>query len=257
MTNLLDMDLELNDDEMHLYSRQILLDGWDIEAQEKLKFANVLIVGCGGIGCTSAELLARAGVGQITLIDADTIEMSNLQRQIAYVEENIGFYKSEILAKRLKQINPHIRIESYSSKLDESNAEQLISTQDLVLDGCDNFTTRYLVNQICTQLNVPLISASAIGFQGQLFMVEGDSACYECLFPKEEHANESLRCADSGVLATTPNVMASLQAHHALLYLGLAKTPLKQKLLLWDGLSMKQRLLAFEKDIDCSVCQAR
>lgn len=257
MTNLLDMDLELNDDEMHLYSRQILLDGWDIEAQEKLKLANVLIVGCGGIGCTSAELLARAGVGQITLIDADTIEMSNLQRQIAYVEENIGFYKSEILAKRLKQINPHIRIASYSSKLDESNAEQLISTQDLVLDGCDNFTTRYLVNQICTQLNVPLISASAIGFQGQLFMVEGDSACYECLFPKEEHANESLRCADSGVLATTPNVMASLQAHHALLYLGLAKTPLKQKLLLWDGLSMKQRLLAFEKDIDCSVCQAR
>lgn len=257
MTNLLDMDLELNDDEMHLYSRQILLDGWDIEAQEKLKLANVLIVGCGGIGCTSAELLARAGVGQITLIDADTIEMSNLQRQIAYVEENIGFYKSEILAKRLKQINPHIRIESYSSKLDESNAAQLISTQDLVLDGCDNFTTRYLVNQICTQLNVPLISASAIGFQGQLFMVEGDSACYECLFPKEEHANESLRCADSGVLATTPNVMASLQAHHALLYLGLAKTPLKQKLLLWDGLSMKQRLLAFEKDIDCSVCQAR
>lgn len=257
MTNLLDMDLELNDDEMHLYSRQILLDGWDIEAQEKLKLANVLIVGCGGIGCTSAELLARAGVGQITLIDADTIEMSNLQRQIAYVEENIGFYKSEILAKRLKQINPHIRIESYSSKLDESNVEQLISTQDLVLDGCDNFTTRYLVNQICTQLNVALISASAIGFQGQLFMVEGDSACYECLFPKEEHPNESLRCADSGVLATTPNVMASLQAHHALLYLGLAKTPLKQKLLLWDGLSMKQRLLAFEKDIDCSVCQAR
>ena len=257
MTNLLDMDLELNDDEMHLYSRQILLDGWDIEAQEKLKLANVLIVGCGGIGCTSAELLARAGVGQITLIDADTIEISNLQRQIAYVEENIGFYKSEILAKRLKQINPHIRIENYNSKLDESNAEQLISTQDLVLDGCDNFTTRYLVNQICTQLNVPLISASAIGFQGQLFMVEGDSACYECLFPKEEHANESLRCADSGVLATTPNVMASLQAHHALLYLGLAKTPLKQKLLLWDGLSMKQRLLAFEKDIDCSVCQAR
>ena len=251
------MDLELNDDEMHLYSRQILLDGWDIEAQEKLKLANVLIVGCGGIGCTSAELLARAGVGQITLIDADTIEMSNLQRQIAYVEENIGFYKSEILAKRLKQINPHIRIESYSSKLDKSNAEQLISTQDLVLDGCDNFTTRYLVNQICTQLNVPLISASAIGFQGQLFMVEGDTACYECLFQKEEHANESLRCADSGVLATTPNVMASLQAHHALLYLGLAKTPLKQKLLLWDGLSMKQRLLAFEKDIDCSVCQAR
>ena len=257
MTHLLDMDLALNDAEMHLYSRQILLDGWDIEAQEKLKLANILIVGCGGIGCSSAELLARAGVGKITLIDADTIEMSNLQRQIAYVEENIGFYKAEVLAKRLTQINPHIRVQSYTSKLDRGNAEQLIASQDLVLDGCDNFSTRYLVNQICIQLDVPLISASAIGFQGQLFMVQGDTACYECLFPKQQHANESLRCADSGVLATTPNVMASLQAHHALLYLGLAKTPLKQKLLLWDGLTMQQRILAFEKDTDCPICQAR
>ena len=256
MTDI-DMDLELTDEEMHLYSRQILLEGWDIEAQEKLKLANVLIVGCGGIGCTTAELLARAGVGKITLIDADTIEMSNLQRQIAYVEDNIGFYKAEILAKRLQQINPHIRVESQAVKLDEGNAEELIAAQDLVLDGCDNFTTRYLVNQVCKQFNVPLISASAIGFQGQLFMVEGESACYECLFPKEQHANENLRCADSGVLATTPNVMASLQAHHALLYLGLGKTPLKQKLMLWDGLSMKQRLLAFEKDTDCPICQAR
>ena len=257
MTNHTDIDLELTDDEMHLYSRQILLEGWDIDAQEKLKFANILIIGCGGIGCTTAELLARAGVGKITLIDADTIEISNLQRQIAYVEENIGFYKAEILTKRLKQINPHICVESRTIKLDAHNAAQLISKQDLVLDGCDNFTTRYLVNQTCKQFDVALISASAIGFQGQLLMVEGDSACYECLFPKEQHANENLRCADSGVLATTPNVMASLQAHHALLYLGLGKTPLKQKLMLWDGLTMKQRILAFENDTDCPTCQAR
>ena len=253
---MLENDLELTESEMHLYSRQILLDGWDIEAQEKLKLANILIVGCGGIGCTTAELLARAGVGKITLIDADTIEISNLQRQIAYTEQDVGFYKSEILAKRLQQINPFIQVESHTTKLDELNAQSLITQQDLVLDGCDNFTTRYLVNQICTQLNVPLISASAIGFQGQLFMVEGNSACYECLFPKEQHINESFRCADSGVLATTPNVMASLQAHHALLYLGLAQTSLKQKLLLWDGLTMKQRILAFEKDTDCPNCQA-
>lgn len=251
----MDLDLELTESEMHLYSRQILLDGWDIEAQEKLKLANVLIVGCGGIGCTVAELLARAGVGKITLIDADTIEISNLQRQIAYTEQDVGFYKSEILAKRLRQINPFIDVESYTSKLDENNAQEIISQQDLVLDGCDNFTTRYLVNQVSTQAQIPLISASAIGFQGQLFMVEGDSACYECLFPKEQHANENLRCADSGVLATTPNVMASLQAHHALLFLGLGKTPLKQKLMLWDGLTMKQRILAFEKDRECPNCQ--
>ena len=257
MTHSIDMNLALSDDEMHLYSRQILLEGWDIDAQEKLKLANILIVGCGGIGCSSAELLARAGVGQITLIDADTVEMSNLQRQIAYVAEDIGFYKAEVLAKRLKRINPHIRVLVETSKLDQQNAQQLIASQDLVLDGCDNFTTRYLINQICKQANVPLISASAIGFQGQLLMVEGQSACYECLFPKQQHASESLRCADSGVLATTPNVMASLQAHHALLYLGLNNTALKQKLMLWDGLTLKQRIVAFEKDTDCPNCQAR
>lgn len=257
MDSIFDAQLELSNAEMHLYSRQILLDGWDIEAQEKLKLANVLIVGCGGIGCLSAELLARAGVGKITLIDADVIETSNLQRQIAYSPADLGFYKAEVLAKRLAEINPFIEIVSLTTLLDEQNAGDLIAQQDLVLDGCDNFSTRYLVNQICQKFNVPLLSASAIGFQGQMFMVEGDSACYACLFPKEEHANESLRCADSGVLASTPNVMASLQAHHALLYLGLGITALKQKLLLWDGLSMKQRILAFEKDTDCPVCQAR
>ena len=257
MTDSFDQDLELSEAEMHLYARQILLDGWDIEAQERLKLANVLIVGCGGIGCTTAELLARAGVGKITLIDSDTVEISNLQRQIAFTSQDIGFYKAEVLAKRLKQINTYIEIESHVAQLNAENADTLIASQDLVLDGCDNFATRYLVNAVCTQFDVALISASAIGFQGQLFMVEGDSACYECLFPKEQHANEALRCADSGVLATTPNVMASLQAHHALLYLGLGATPLKQKLLLWQGLSMKQRILAFEKDAECSNCQAR
>ncbi|WP_445117069.1 HesA/MoeB/ThiF family protein [Acinetobacter sp. WZC-1] len=242
---------------MHLYSRQILLEGWDIDAQEKLRLANVLIVGCGGIGCSTAELLARAGVGKITLIDADTVELSNLQRQIAYTAQDIGFHKAEILAKRLQQINPYIDVQRYTVRLDQSNAEQLIASQDLVLDGCDNFATRYLVNHHCSQYQVPLISASAIGFQGQLFMVEGDSACYECLFPRQQYVTESLRCADSGVLATTPNVMAALQAHHALLFLGLEKMPLRQKLLLWDGLTMKQRILAFEKDHDCSNCQAK
>lgn len=251
----LEMNLELSDAEMHLYSRQILLDGWDIEAQEKLKLANILIVGCGGIGCTVAELLARAGVGQINLIDSDTIEMSNLQRQIAYTTHDIGFYKADILKKRLQQINPYIHVNSCTEKLNRENANDLIAAQDLILDGCDNFETRYLVNEICQKYSVPLISASAIGFQGQLFMVEGDSACYECLFPKEQHDNESLRCADSGVLATTPNVMASLQAHHALLYLGLAKTPLKQKLLLWNGLTMMQKVLNFTHDQSCQTCQ--
>ena len=256
MISPFEQDIELNEAEMHVYARQILLDGWDIDAQERLKLVNVLIVGCGGIGCLTAELLARAGVGRITLIDSDTIESSNLQRQIAYTQLDVGFYKSEILAKRLKQINPFIQVESLVVKLDPLNAAELIKSQDLVLDGCDNFETRYLVNQVAKQFQVPLISASAIGFQGQLFMVEGESACYECLFPQADTVDVHLRCADSGVLATTPNVMASLQAHHALLYLGLQLTPLRQKLLLWDGLTMKQRIIHFDPDKDCTICQS-
>lgn len=251
------MDFELSDAEMHLYARQILLDEWDIEAQEKLKLANVLIVGCGGIGCSSAELLARAGVGKITLIDADTIEFSNLQRQVAYLAEDVGADKAQVLARRLGQINPYIEVVAHSMHLDASNASQLIAQQDLVLDGCDNFSTRYLVNQFARQHDVALISASAIGLQGQLLMVEGDSACYECLFPRADSEDESLRCADSGVLATTPNVMANLQAHHALLYLGLGYRPLKQKILLWNGLNMSQKVLAFEKDHSCPICCTR
>ncbi|RZG65151.1 HesA/MoeB/ThiF family protein [Acinetobacter junii] len=249
-------EFELTNDEMHLYSRQILLDGWDIEAQEKLKLANVLIIGAGGIGCTSAELLARAGVGKITIVDADTIEMSNLQRQIAFTPNDIGRYKAEILAKHLQVINPHIHVSYKNIRFDETNADDLIQHQDVVLDGCDNFTTRYLANAICKKYQVPLISASAIGFEGQMFMVESDSACYECLFPKEDHANEGMRCADSGVLATTPVMIASLQAHHTLLFLGLGLTPLKQKLLLWNGLNLSQRILKFEKDANCPVCRA-
>lgn len=253
----MNFDDELNQSELELYARQILLDGWDIEAQEKLKLANVLIVGCGGIGCLTAELLARAGVGKITLIDSDTIELSNLQRQIAFTSQDLGFFKAEILAKRLALINPHVQIDYQLETLNLSNAGTFISQQDLVLDGCDNFETRYLVNQCCKQYAVPLISASAIGFQGQLFMVEGNSACYECLFPKEQLKNESLRCADSGVLATTPNVMASLQAHHALLYLGLGMGALKNKLLLWNGLNLSQKILNFENDPECQICLAK
>ena len=252
----LENEFELSNEEMHLYSRQILLDGWDIEAQEKLKLANVLIIGAGGIGCTSAELLARAGVGRITIVDADTIEMSNLQRQIAFTTKDLGRYKAEILAKHLKDINPHIQVSYQNIRFDETNADELVQHQDVVLDGCDNFTTRYLVNAVCRKHQVPLISASAIGFQGQLFMVDADSACYECLFPKEDHVNEGLRCAESGVLATTPVMIASLQAHHTLLFLGLGLTPLKQKLLLWNGLNLSQRILKFEKDVNCPVCQA-
>ncbi|MEB3767833.1 HesA/MoeB/ThiF family protein [Acinetobacter sp. MD2] len=248
---------QLSEDEMLLYSRQILLPEWDLDAQEKLKLSNVLMVGAGGIGCLCAELLARAGVGKITIMDADQIEMSNLQRQAGFNQHDLGQFKAQTLAKQLREINPHIEIEYVNQRLDEHNAKHWIQSQDLVLDGCDQFSTRYLVNAVCCKFDVPLLSASAIGFEGQLFMVMPDSACYCCLFPKIDQEDEQLRCANSGVLATTPNIMASLQAHHALLYLGLNRIPLKQKLLLWNGLTMQQRILSFAQDPNCPHCRAR
>ncbi|WP_420535104.1 HesA/MoeB/ThiF family protein [Acinetobacter populi] len=255
MSNIVEHTIALTDQELHLYSRQILLEGWDIDAQQRLKNSRVLIIGAGGIGCSCAELLARAGVGHLCIIDFDVIETSNLQRQIAFEPEDVGQYKVQTLVRRLKKINPHIEIEAITAKFDQDFVNQSLLNFDLVLDGCDNFATRYLVNQMCVAQNIPLLSAAAIGLQGQLLFVHGQP-CYQCIFPEQDVADER-RCANSGVLATTPVVMASLQAHHALLYLGLAQAPLLNKLLLWDGVSMKQRILNIQADKDCVCCAAK
>lgn len=248
------MNTELNDEELHLYSRHILLNGWDLDAQENLKDSHVFIVGAGGIGCTSAELLVRAGVGELTICDFDVIETSNLQRQIAFSPSDVGQAKVEVLVQHLKAINPHVKVNAIDQKLTQDVMTNLQQNFDLVLDGCDNFATRYLVNQFCLDRKIPLLSAAAIGFEGQLMFFDGD-ACYGCLFPDENEADER-RCANSGVLTTTPVMMATLQAHHALLYLGLNQAPLKNKLLLWNGVSMAQRILKVQSDPDCPYCKA-
>lgn len=254
-TMMMTMYSELSEAELYLYSRQILLDEWDDDAQLKLKNSRVLLIGAGGLGCTSGEILARAGVGHLTIYDHDIIEISNLQRQIAFQPNHVGQYKANVLAEHLRQINPHIQVEAKVHHFDEKISIEELQSFDVVLDGCDRFSTRYLVNEQCKRAGVPLISASAIGLQGQLFMVEATSACYECLFPPTEQAEEQGSCASSGVLSSTPIVMASLQAHHTLLFLGLGKTPLREKLLLWNGITMQQKILSFKADVDCRVCQ--
>lgn len=249
------MHTDLSDDELYLYSRQILLDNWDEEAQLKLKNSRVLLIGAGGLGCTVGEILARAGVGHLSIYDHDTIEISNLQRQIAFQMQDVGQFKAEILAKKLRQTNPHIEVLAYPQKFNADILSDDVQSFDVVLDACDRFSTRYLVNRICKIAQTPLISASAIALQGQLFMVEGDSACYQCLFSEHDDNEEQGNCANSGVLASTPVVMASLQAHHALLYLGLGRIPLREKLLLWNGLTMQQKILSFKSDEHCTVCE--
>ncbi|KAA8735659.1 HesA/MoeB/ThiF family protein [Acinetobacter qingfengensis] len=239
----------LSNEELKLYSRHVLLDDWDIDAQEKLKSSRVLIIGAGGIGCTCAELLARAGVGHISIVDFDHIETSNLQRQIAFTLSNVGHSKVITLALHLKNINSNIDIHPLVLKLDQNTIKQLNTNYDLVLDGCDNFATRYLVNSFCLEHQLPLLSAAAIGYEGQLLFVRYQP-CYQCIFNDTDQDDER-RCANSGVLTTTPVIMASLQAHHALLYLGLGQAPLLNKLLLWNGLNMTQRILKIQADPNC------
>lgn len=242
----------LSDAELLRYSRQILLPEWDMDAQLKLANARVLMIGAGGLGNPAALILIRAGLGFLRLVDFDVIDESNLQRQFLFQSEDVGLAKVEVAARELKKINPWSTIEAVNLKVNADNLLAMVQDVDLVMDGSDNFATRDLINQVCVQASKPLLSAAAIGLQGQLALFMPEQGCYRCVFP--EGANDERRCAESGVLASTTAIMASLQANQALLYLGLDQQALANKLVVWDGLSMQQRQMKFTRDAQCPVC---
>lgn len=262
----------LTDDELLRYTRQILLDGWDIDAQLRLKAARIVMIGAGGLGCPASETLARAGVGQLHLIDDDVIEASNLQRQTLFLPEDIGQAKALTAAKMLNTINPLIKAFGTVARLSIDNAYELLDMApglpDLLLDCTDNFATRDIINRISVRYKIPLLSASAIAMEGQLALFEPqlNTGCYHCVFGDATVANaaasdqaeqtaDERTCANSGVLASTTAIMGSLQANAALQYLGLSKNPLAGKLLLWDGSRMQQRLMGYRLDERCTVCR--
>lgn len=253
---------QLLDAELLRYARQILLDGWDIDAQLRLKASRVVMIGAGGLGCPASETLVRAGLGQVQLIDDDAIEASNLQRQTLFLPEDIGKPKALTAAEMLNKINPLINARGIVARLSEDNAYELLDMAsgkpDLLLDCTDNFATRDIINRISVRYQIPLLSASAIAMQGQLALYEPhlDTGCYHCVFGSvmpDAEADERT-CANSGVLASTTAIMGSLQANAALQYLGLTKNPLTNKLLIWDGSQMQQRLMGYRKDAHCPVC---
>ena len=254
----------LTDDELLLYSRQVLLEGWDIDAQLRLKSSRVVMIGAGGLGCPASETLVRAGLGQVHLIDDDVIEASNLQRQSLFLPEDIGQPKALTAAAMLGKINPLITAHGAVARLSEDNAYELLAIAsgkpDLLLDCTDNFATRDMINRISVRYQIPLLSASAIAMEGQLALFEPhlNTGCYHCIFG-ETSVNETAdtrTCANSGVLASTTAIMGNLQANAALQYLGLTKNPLTNKLLLWDGSRMQQRLMGYRQDKNCPVCAA-
>jgi len=277
----------LTDDELMRYSRQVLLDGWDVDAQLRLKHSRIVMVGAGGLGCPAAETLARAGVGNIHLIDDDVIEISNLQRQTLFLPQDLGQHKAQVAAARLLEINELITVSYEVVRVEAANAAELLklpakvetATQttaltaapqltplpDLLLDCTDNFAIRELLNRISVAYAIPLLSASAIGMTGQLALYEPalSSGCYHCVFgdsiasstnSTENDTSAEQNCANSGVLASTTAIMGTLQANAALQYLGLQTNPLAQQLLLWDGQRMRQRNIGYRQDPACPIC---
>ena len=247
--------MELSDQEMLRYNRQIALKSVDFEGQEKLKAARVLIVGLGGLGCAASQYLASAGVGHLTLVDFDTVSLSNLQRQILHTDANIGQPKVFSAKARLEAINPHIQIEALNQHCDEKTWAELIANCDLVLDCTDNVTVRNQLNLQCFEQKRPLVSGSAIRFEGQVsvFTYQQGEPCYQCL--SQLFGEQTLSCVEAGVIAPIVGVIGSLQALEAIkLLLNIGKS-LAGKLLLIDGLHFSVREMKLPQMSNCVICQ--
>src|SRR5271154_4599579 len=239
------------------YSRHLIMPEVGLEGQKAIKSASVLIIGAGGLGTPSATYLAAAGVGRIGIVDFDIIEKSNLHRQILYSEQDVGRSKAEVAKERLLQVNPNISIELHKVRLDSSNALGILKNYDIIMDGTDNFPTRYLVNDACVLLGKPNVYASIFRFEGQASVFYAkEGPCYRCLYPEPPPPGLVPSCAEGGVLGVLPGIMGSIQAAEAIdLILGKGK-PLIGRLMLFDALDMKFRELKLRKNPDCSICGA-
>lgn len=247
--------MELSDQEMLRYNRQIVLKSVDFDGQEKLKASRVLIVGLGGLGCAASQYLASGGVGHLTLVDFDTVSLSNLQRQILHTDENIGEPKVESAKKRLAALNPHIEIETINAKLSESEWAELIPQFDVVVDCTDNVEIRNLLNLQCFCHKRPLVSGSAIRFEGQVsvFRYQQGEPCYQCL--SQLFGENVLSCVEAGVISAIVGVVGTLQALETMkILMNIGKT-LSGKLLMIDGLNFSVREMQLPKLPNCSICK--
>ena len=245
--------MELTDHEMLRYNRQISLKAVDFDGQEKLKASRVLIVGAGGLGCAASQYLASAGVGKIILVDFDTISLSNLQRQILYADADIGKPKAEVAKVRLQAINPNIEVQAVVKKCDDAEFAKLIQQVDVVVDCTDNVDVRNQLNSQCFEQKRPLVSGSAIRFEGQIsvFTYAKNEACYQCL--SQLFGSDTLSCVEAGVISPIVGVIGSLQALETIkVLLNIGKT-LTGKLLIIDGLHFSVREMNLPKMLSCQV----
>jgi molybdopterin/thiamine biosynthesis adenylyltransferase/rhodanese-related sulfurtransferase/molybdopterin converting factor small subunit len=245
----------LNGDEVKRYSRHLILPEVGMEGQKKLKAARVLCIGAGGLGSPVGMYLAAAGVGTIGIVDFDVVDFSNLQRQILHGTPDVGRPKLQSATDRLNALNPNVQIESYETALSSQNALQLFKDYDVIVDGTDNFPTRYLVNDACVLLGKPNAYGSIFRFEGQASVfATKDGPCYRCLYPEPPPPGLVPSCAEGGVLGVLPGIVGCIQANETLkLILGIGE-PLIGRFLVFDSLRMKFRELKLRKDPDCPVC---
>ena len=246
----------MTDDELLRYSRHILLNEIGIEGQEKLLASRALIIGAGGLGSPVALYLGTAGVGHITIVDNDVVDVTNLQRQIAHVTANVGVNKSLSAAQSIAAINPLAHVECITERADAALLATLVARADVVIDCCDNFATRHAINAACVAHKVPLVSGAAIRFDGQITVYDArnpQSPCYACVFPLDATFEET-RCATMGVFAPLVGIIGSMQAAEALKLLTGTGTPLVGRLQMLDGRAMEWNEVRMGRNGSCAVC---
>lgn len=243
-------------EEQKQYSRHLILEEIGEAGQQKLKEAKVLVIGAGGLGCPILQYLAAAGVGTIGVIDDDSVDQTNLQRQILYTHADIGLPKAEQAAIHLQAINPYITVTPYVTKLTKANALDLFAQYDIIVDGSDNFATRYLVNDACVLTDKPLVFGSIFKFEGQVsvFNYEGGPT-YRCLYPNPPKPGQVPNCSEIGVIGVLPGIIGSLQANEVIKLICGMGTVLKGQLLSYNALSMQQFILKFSKNEDIKITE--
>jgi molybdopterin-synthase adenylyltransferase len=246
----------MTDDQLLRYSRHILLNEVGVEGQEKLLASHALVIGAGGLGSPVALYLGTAGVGRITIVDNDVVDMTNLQRQIAHKLSRVGINKAQSASQSIAAINPEVHVTCIEQRADAALLSSLVAQADVVIDCCDNFTTRHAINAACVQHKKPLVSGAAIRFDGQVTVYDsrdGQSPCYACVFPPESTFEET-RCATMGVFAPLVGIIGSIQAAEALKLLSGAGKPLTGRLQMLDGRSMEWNELRLPRNPACVVC---
>ena len=249
----------MTDDQLLRYSRHVLLDDIGIVGQQRLLAAHAVVIGAGGLGSPVALYLGTAGVGRLTLVDHDTVDLTNLQRQIAHDRSRVGQPKAESAAQSVRAINPDVQLRAIARRADDALLDELLPGADVVLDCSDNFRTRHLVNAACVRHGKPLVSGAAIGFDGQISVYDSrlpDAPCYACLFPPEV-AFEEVACATMGVFAPLVGIIGTMQAAEALkLLIGTGRS-LAGRLLMLDGRSMSWDEVRIGRQTHCGVCAGR